>query len=124
MAIPAVIDNQEHRLGAVNRDALCGILERVPPERMSETCRQFTLELLLANQQRLLEQEPPNELIVCCLAACHTRPNRMDARGAAGVRWPALSLLLHTRSAGLGFTPRPPSAIVAGGVADRPVFLR
>jgi hypothetical protein len=47
------------RLGAVNRNALCGILERVPPERMSETCRQFTLELLLANQQRLMEQESP-----------------------------------------------------------------
>ena len=44
-----------NRLGAVNREALCGILERVPPERMSETCRQFTLELLLTNQQRLLE---------------------------------------------------------------------
>ena len=43
------------RLGAVNRDALCGILEKVPPERMSETCRQFTLEVLLTNQQRLLE---------------------------------------------------------------------
>ncbi|MCX7426245.1 MAG: phosphatidylinositol kinase [Planctomycetia bacterium] len=43
------------RLATVNRDALCGILERVPPERMSETCRRFTLELLLTNQQRLLE---------------------------------------------------------------------
>ncbi len=43
------------RLGAVNREALCGILERVPAERMSETCRQFTLELLLTNQQQLLE---------------------------------------------------------------------
>ncbi len=48
-----------NRLGAVNRDALCGILDRVPSKRMSETCRQFTLELLLTNQRRLLEWEPP-----------------------------------------------------------------
>ena len=52
---PRARDAWLNRLGAVNREALCGILERVPPERMSETCRQFTLELLLTNQQRLLE---------------------------------------------------------------------
>ncbi len=43
------------RLGAVNREAIWGILERVPTERMSETCKRFTMELLLTNQQRLLE---------------------------------------------------------------------
>ncbi len=43
------------RLRAVNRDAVRGILERVPGERMSDTCKQFTIELLMANQDRLLE---------------------------------------------------------------------
>ncbi|NLE40071.1 MAG: phosphatidylinositol kinase [Pirellulaceae bacterium] len=43
------------RLGAVKPEAIYGILEGVPPERMSETCRRFTLELLKTNQQRLLE---------------------------------------------------------------------
>lgn len=44
------------RLRAVNRDELSAILSRVPTERMSDTCRQFTLELLVTNQERLLEQ--------------------------------------------------------------------
>lgn len=43
------------RLRAVNRDEIRGILERVPVERMSDTCKRFTIELLLTNQRRLLE---------------------------------------------------------------------
>ncbi len=43
------------RLGSVNRDEVWGILERVPAERMTETCKRFTMDLLLTNQQRLLE---------------------------------------------------------------------
>ncbi|MEX0711218.1 MAG: hypothetical protein WD278_02640 [Pirellulales bacterium] len=43
------------RLRAVERDEICGILERVPASRMSEACKRFTLELLLTNQRRLLE---------------------------------------------------------------------
>lgn len=43
------------RLRGVNRDAVWGILERVPLERMSDICKRFTMELLLNNQQRLLE---------------------------------------------------------------------
>jgi len=42
-------------LQAVNRDTIGAILERVPLARMSETCKRFTLELLLTNQRRLLE---------------------------------------------------------------------
>lgn len=42
------------RLRAVSRDGVLDILERVPVERMSETCKRFTLELLQINQQRLL----------------------------------------------------------------------
>ena len=30
-------------------------LERVPAERMTETCKRFTMKLLLTNRQRLLE---------------------------------------------------------------------
>jgi hypothetical protein len=43
------------RLNVVNRDEISTILESVPDERMSPTCRAFTMELLLTNQQRLLE---------------------------------------------------------------------
>jgi len=42
------------QLGAVDRQAISAILERVPDDRMTPVCRQFTLELLLTNQQRLL----------------------------------------------------------------------
>ncbi len=45
----------QERLRTVNREEIRGILESVPPARMSETCRNFTLELLLTNQRRLLE---------------------------------------------------------------------
>lgn len=46
-----------NRLAAVTSDSIRGILERVPVERMSDACRKFTLDLLLANQRRLLEEE-------------------------------------------------------------------
>lgn len=47
------------RLGQVNRDAMWAILESVPAERMWETCKQFTLALLLTNQGRLLQEGTP-----------------------------------------------------------------
>ncbi len=47
------------RLGSVNRGALLRILEEVPTERMSDICREFTLELLLTNQERLLQEGTP-----------------------------------------------------------------
>jgi hypothetical protein len=43
------------RLHAVNREQIETILDRVPTGRMSEICKQFTTELLLTNQRRLLE---------------------------------------------------------------------
>lgn len=52
-AAPAWLD----RLDAVTRDDMWGILERVPAGRMSETCRRFTVELLLTNQRRLLNRK-------------------------------------------------------------------
>jgi hypothetical protein len=45
------------RLAAVNVEAIQAILERVPAQRMSAPSKRFTLELLLANQRRLLELE-------------------------------------------------------------------
>jgi hypothetical protein len=45
------------RLATVNQDAVWSILERVPANRMSEICKQFTQKLLMINQQRLLERE-------------------------------------------------------------------
>lgn len=44
------------RLRTVKRGSISGILEKVPADRMSEVCKQFTTELLLTNQQRLLEE--------------------------------------------------------------------
>jgi hypothetical protein len=52
---PAAAQRWLARLHQVNQEQVWGILARVPAERMSEICRQFTLELLLVNRQRLLE---------------------------------------------------------------------
>jgi hypothetical protein len=43
------------RLRDVKDDQVWAILERVPADRMSETAKQFTAELLRTNQQRLQE---------------------------------------------------------------------
>jgi hypothetical protein len=43
------------RLRLLNEGAICGIVERVPANRMSETGKRFTIELLAVNQRRLLE---------------------------------------------------------------------
>jgi hypothetical protein len=53
--VPAAARAWLDRLATVNRDVLLGILVRVPHVRVSETCRRFTLELLLTNQRRLPE---------------------------------------------------------------------
>lgn len=55
--VPGAAERWLERLQEVNPDAIRGILERVPTNRMSEICRRFTLELLLANQRRLLERD-------------------------------------------------------------------
>jgi hypothetical protein len=55
--VPGTAQTWLARLESVNRDDLWGILERVPENRMSETCKRFTMELLLTNQRRLLEQD-------------------------------------------------------------------
>ena len=43
------------RLRTVNQTEIWSILEGVPAARMSETCKRFTVELLLTNQRRLQE---------------------------------------------------------------------
>lgn len=45
------------RLAGVDRPAIQGVLEQIPHERMTRVCRDFTLELLLANQRRILNEE-------------------------------------------------------------------
>lgn len=45
------------RLRAVTRQEVSDILDDVPADRMSAVCRQFTLELLEVNRQRLLDTE-------------------------------------------------------------------
>lgn len=45
------------QLRAVSRDDVSEILSAVPDDRMSGTCRRFTLELLEINRRRLLEWE-------------------------------------------------------------------
>lgn len=44
------------RLQAVEADEIRKILDEVPPGRMSDTAKQFTIELLAINRRRLLEQ--------------------------------------------------------------------
>lgn len=44
------------RLSDVRQEQLWDILEQVPLDRMSPICKDFTLELLLENQRRLLDQ--------------------------------------------------------------------
>jgi hypothetical protein len=45
------------RLRAVERKAIEAILADIPPQRMSHISREFTRELLLENQRRLLESD-------------------------------------------------------------------
>lgn len=47
----------QESLQTVRTEDVSVILEQVPDDRMSEVCRQFTLELLESNRQRLLESE-------------------------------------------------------------------
>jgi hypothetical protein len=44
------------RLKAIDQAAILGILDEIPSKRMTEPAKRFTLELLLTNQKRLLEE--------------------------------------------------------------------
>ena len=52
---PTAMRSWLERLLAVNPADVSSILERVPPERMSPVCKEFTLALLNENRRRLLE---------------------------------------------------------------------
>lgn len=47
------------RLRSVTPDAIWGILEQVPAERMTSLSRDFTCQLLTTNRERILEESPP-----------------------------------------------------------------
>lgn len=53
--VPAAAQAWIDRLRAVNEDQIWAILERVPAERMSDSSKRFTAELLRTNQRRLQE---------------------------------------------------------------------
>jgi hypothetical protein len=54
-AAPAAAKIWLERIGSVTREEIKAIIEDVPPDRMSDVARRFTLELIVANQQRLLK---------------------------------------------------------------------
>jgi hypothetical protein len=43
------------KIRSVTPEEIKAIIEEVPPDRMSEVARRFTLDLIMANQQRLLK---------------------------------------------------------------------
>ena len=45
------------RLKAIDQATIQAVLNRIPHDRMSRVCRDFTLELLLVNQRRILNEE-------------------------------------------------------------------
>lgn len=55
LAIPAARLWVE-RLKAIEESAISGILAEIPSERMTELAKRFTLELLMTNQKRLVEE--------------------------------------------------------------------
>ncbi|MBN8597430.1 MAG: hypothetical protein J0L78_07120 [Planctomycetes bacterium] len=48
-------DAWKDRLRAIDQSVMEGVLDRVPPDRLSRVCRDFTLRLLLENQKRILD---------------------------------------------------------------------
>ena len=44
------------RLKAIDPSEIVGILDEIPDQRMTEPAQEFTLELLMTNQKRLLEE--------------------------------------------------------------------
>lgn len=56
--VPAAAAAWLDRLQQVDEDAFSAILDQIPPQRMSATCRQFTLYLLNENRKRLLDGDP------------------------------------------------------------------
>lgn len=53
--VPLAANAWLERLRVVDSDSVWGVLEQVPAPRMSNICKQFTMELLQANKGRLLD---------------------------------------------------------------------
>jgi hypothetical protein len=54
-AAPAAAKIWLERISGVTREEIEAIIKEVPPNRMSDVARRFTLELMMANQERLLK---------------------------------------------------------------------
>jgi len=52
---PEVAREWLRRLAEVDHGTVAGILDRVPVDRISDVCKEFTLKLLDVNRQRLLD---------------------------------------------------------------------
>ncbi len=57
--VPVAAAVWRHRLAQVETVAVEAILNRIPSDRMSAVCRQFTLDLLAENRRRILGSEEP-----------------------------------------------------------------
>lgn len=55
--VPAAARAWQQRLAAISQNRIAACLDAVPPDRMSTICRQFTLDLLVENQKRILGSE-------------------------------------------------------------------
>ncbi|MDZ4818830.1 MAG: phosphatidylinositol kinase [Planctomycetota bacterium] len=52
--VPAAAKGWLNKLASVQDQSVARVFDHLPTERMSAVCKEFTLELLLSNQQRLL----------------------------------------------------------------------
>ncbi len=57
-AAPKAARDWLKQLESIKTASMQAILDKVPDQRMSKTAKEFTLQLLLVNQQRLLEAPP------------------------------------------------------------------
>lgn len=57
MRIPQTASIWRERLNQITEQTMIQLLREIPPHRMSEVCRRFTMELLMENQKRLVSGE-------------------------------------------------------------------
>jgi len=55
---PQAARSWTERLAEIDQEAIWEVLNEVPNKRMSNICKEFTVQLLLENQRRLLEEMP------------------------------------------------------------------
>ena len=54
--VPKAAQAWLNRLSGIDHSSISSIVERIPPGRMSEIAREFTIKLFLVNQSILLER--------------------------------------------------------------------